>query len=57
MNAPNDDSIIFFKNCSDQQLEHNLKKEWDAYNHRDYASARVAAEARGWDIGKGLRLK
>ena len=56
MNDIAEDMVLYAKQCTDKQLENVLKKEWDAYQHRDYASARVAAEARGWTVKNGERV-
>lgn len=51
-----EDRIQFFRQCTDAQLEHNLKREWDAYKHRDYDAARIAAAERGWTVHNGERV-
>lgn len=56
MNAVDDDFVEYCRKCTDDQLKAVLKKEWDAYGHRDYASARIAAAERGWQVKDGERV-
>jgi hypothetical protein len=56
MNAVDEDFVEYCRQCTDEQLKHVLKKEWDAFGHRDYTSARIAAAERGWRVDKGERV-
>jgi hypothetical protein len=51
-----EDTIQFFRQCTDAQLEHNLKKKWEAYKHRNYNEVRIAAAERGWTVRNGKRI-
>lgn len=51
-----EDTLQFFRQCTDTQLEHNLAFEYDRYNHGDYDMARIAAAERGWTVRSGRRL-
>lgn len=55
-NQIDNDMTAFGRQCSDAQLEHNLKREWDAHRHRDYPSLLIAASERGWTVRKGERI-
>lgn len=57
MNGIDEDVVSYSKRLSDKQLAYVLKKEWDAFRHRDYASVRTAAEARGWTVKNGERIE
>ena len=54
-NDIDEDFVQYCRQCTDQQLENVLRKEYDAYQHRDYPSARVAAAERGWHVNQGDR--
>lgn len=56
MNAVDEGFVEYCRKCTDDQLKNVLKKEWDAYGHRDYASARIAAAERGWTVKDGERV-
>ena len=56
MNQVNKDFVQFCRQATDAQLESILMKEWQAHEHRDYASAKEAAEERGWQVVKGERI-
>lgn len=56
MNNLDESFIQYCRTLTDQQLESVLQKEWAAYEHRDYASARVAAAERGWVVEDGERI-
>jgi hypothetical protein len=56
-NEINDDFVEFCRNATDRQLENILKKEYEAWQHRDYPSARIAAAERGWRVQDGVRLE
>lgn len=53
MNAFDEDFYKFCRQATDSQLRNILRNEWDAYQHRDYASAQAAAVARGWTVHDG----
>ena len=55
-NQVNDDFVNYCKTLSDRQLENVLKKEYDAFEHRDYPSALSAAHQRGWTVINGVRV-
>jgi hypothetical protein len=48
--------VQFCRQATDAQLEAILLKEWEAFEHRDYASAQQAAEERGWSVQDGQRI-
>jgi hypothetical protein len=54
-NDIDEDVIQYCRQCTDAQLEEVLSKEYDAYEHRDYYSARIAAAERGWVVVNGER--
>lgn len=56
MNTLDESFIQYCRGLTDQQLESVLQKEWAAYEHRDYPSARVAASERGWVVENGKRV-
>jgi len=56
MNAIDEDFVSYCRQCTDEQLKNVLLKEWEAHQHRDYASARVAAAERGWQVKDGKRV-
>lgn len=56
MNQIDQDFVQYCRQATDAQLESILMKEWEAYEHRDYASAEKAAEDRGWTVSEGSRL-
>lgn len=56
MNDIDEDFVQYCRQCTDAQLKEVLRKEWDAHQHRDYASARVAAAERGWQVENGERV-
>ena len=51
-----EDFIQYCRQCTDSQLEAVLEKEYNAYKHRDYDSARIAAAERGWQVKNGKRI-
>lgn len=51
------DFVQFCRQATDTQLENILKKEWYAYQHRDYDSAVRASMERGWVVEAGKRLQ
>lgn len=51
-----EDFIQFCRQATDRQLESILEKEFNAYKHRDYDSARIAAAERGWQVKDGKRI-
>lgn len=51
-----EDTVDFFRQCTDTQLENNLRDEWAAYKHRNYLEALAAAAERGWTVRKGERI-
>ena len=56
MNEIDEDFVGFCRQATDSQLENILQDEWNAYEHRDYASAEKAAEERGWTVNNGKRV-
>ena len=51
----------YCRTLTDSQLEHVLKKEWDASRHNesreaDYDGAEREAERRGWSVARGERV-
>lgn len=55
MNPIDEDFVQYCRGLTDDQLEATLRKEWEAFEHRDYGSAVVAAAERGWYIKDGER--
>jgi hypothetical protein len=55
MNPIDPNFVQFCRQATDDQLEAILLKEWQAFKHRDYASAQQAAEERGWSVQDGQR--
>lgn len=56
MNKIDNDFVEYCRQCTDAQLVNVLLKEWNAYDHRDYGSACVAAAERGWRVKDGVRV-
>lgn len=55
-NAIDNDVVEYCRKCTDSQLEEVLRREYAAFEHRDYPSAQLAAAERGWTVVKGERL-
>lgn len=55
MNPIDEDFVQYCRTLTDAQLEEVLRKEWAAFEHRDYPSAVVAAGERGWYVKDGER--
>jgi hypothetical protein len=55
-NEIDEDFVQYCRQCTDSQLEHVIQKEYDAFQHRDYPSARIAAAERGWRVEDGKRV-
>lgn len=55
-NAIDNDFVNYCRQCTDAQLEEVLRKEYEAFEHRDYPSAQLAAAERGWTVVKGKRI-
>ena len=51
------DFVQYCRQCTDAQLEEVLKREYEAFQQRDYASACIAAAERGWITSYGKRLR
>lgn len=55
MQPTDEDFTLYCRTLTDAQLEEVLRKEWAAFEHRDYPSAVVAAAERGWTVKAGER--
>lgn len=56
-NPIDEDFVQYCRQCTDSQLKEVLKKEFEAYQQRDYPSARIAAAERGWRVKDGERIE
>ena len=56
-NDIDDDFVQYCRQATDAQLANILRDEYNAYQHRDYPSARIAAAERGWTVHKGERIE
>lgn len=55
MNPIDDNFVQYCRTLTDAQLETVLLQEWQAFDHRDYPSAAIAAGERGWNVKDGER--
>jgi hypothetical protein len=55
-NDIDNDFVACCRKCTDSQLKNVLIDEYSAFNHRDYASACIAAAERGWRMHRGERI-